>query len=194
MIFDELLPEDNWYGEKTINGYANVLYPLVSDYISQNKTINKEFVDAAISVFKKKFPKAIYDPNILMTETLFYIKVYSREQKANLAKTWRKYYESGWFYVEMNNEFSQTLKTKKLTKVFLVDTKNSKSELNAINDKISNLNASTPENQIDFLKDEATDSLVIIIHTDSEKHFEKALKLIKKQETIEPGKRLSIII
>ena len=193
MIFDELPPEDNWYGERIVNDYANVLYPLVTDYMRQNKTIDQAFVNDAISIFEKKFPKAIYDPNILMTETLFYTKVDSREQKVDLAKTWRKYYESGWFYNNMENDFSQILATKNLTKVFLVDSDDSKNELKKINEKFSDLNAVTPEDHIDFLKDDATASVVIIINTDVKTNFEKALKLLKEQKAIEPGKRLSIL-
>lgn len=192
MIFGELSPKDTWYNEKYINDFAVELYPIVLNYLEENKTIDKEFIEAAIRLFEKKFPNAIYDPNILMKETLFYTNVNSKERKKNLYKTWRNYYRYGWFYDNMERDFPQMIKTNNLTKVFLVESRDSANEFKKINDQIANLNVATPKDHIDFLKDDISDSIVIIINT-SDTHFEKALNLIKQQETIEPGKRLRIL-
>src|SRR5690606_2672055 len=44
-----------WYNVKYVNLMAKRIYPLVSEYLSQKKTIDKRFVDEYIAVYDRHF-------------------------------------------------------------------------------------------------------------------------------------------
>lgn len=62
----------DWYNDEYINGFAKAIYPLVRSYISDGKTIDKNFVKKAIVLFEKTFPKAPYAYASLFNSLHFY--------------------------------------------------------------------------------------------------------------------------
>lgn len=61
-----------WYNDDYINGFAKAIYPLVRSYISDGKTMDKNFVKKAIVLFEKTFPKAPYAYASVVNKVHFY--------------------------------------------------------------------------------------------------------------------------
>ncbi len=61
-----------WYDNEYINGFGKALYPLVEEYISNNKQIDREFVDKAVDLFGAAFPNSITDYGILINRVSIY--------------------------------------------------------------------------------------------------------------------------
>ena len=47
-----------WYTDKVIDGNAHGLYPLVSEYLKDNRAIDAEFARRACEIFNARFPTA----------------------------------------------------------------------------------------------------------------------------------------
>ena len=46
----------SWYNDPITNTYGHALYPIVKDYLKNEKSIDEEFAKKAAAVFKKNFP------------------------------------------------------------------------------------------------------------------------------------------
>jgi hypothetical protein len=69
-VYKELngtLDNSSWYNNDYIDGYAKALLPMIEDYINKKQKIDRLFVEKAIDLFAEKFPKSIYDYNILLS-------------------------------------------------------------------------------------------------------------------------------
>jgi len=58
---------ENWYNNKYINAMAKQIYPLITQYINQKKSVDKAFVDAYIKIYDTNFPEWINEMNNIMT-------------------------------------------------------------------------------------------------------------------------------
>lgn len=58
--------EDDWYDRKYINDLAKKIYPLVTDYINQKKSIDEAFVNAYIKIYDENFGNWINELDNLM--------------------------------------------------------------------------------------------------------------------------------
>lgn len=54
-------PKGDWYSDPIIDGFAKVIFPLVTEYLAHDQTIDRSFVEKTIEHFEKRFPEAIYD-------------------------------------------------------------------------------------------------------------------------------------
>src|SRR5690606_27185854 len=57
-VFEQLngvLDTEDWYFNKYINLMAKEIYPLVKEYLDNNKPIDKKFVDEYIGIYDRKF-------------------------------------------------------------------------------------------------------------------------------------------
>nr|WP_294860337.1 hypothetical protein [uncultured Fluviicola sp.] len=70
-ISGELDPAD-WYNNEYINGFGKALYPLIEEYISNNKSIDRDFVNQAIDLFAAAFPNSVTDYGILFNRVSIY--------------------------------------------------------------------------------------------------------------------------
>ncbi|OYU80741.1 MAG: hypothetical protein CFE23_08380 [Flavobacterium sp. BFFFF1] len=120
-------PED-WYNRKYINLMAKQVYPLVTDYVSKKKPIDKNFVDAYISAYETHFPNWTNELDNIMT----YRYVIS-ENAADFDIIDRKYrYRSTADYeTEITDAGTAKMKTTTLTKVIIIS-KSSKEKLNLV--------------------------------------------------------------
>ncbi|WP_430406991.1 hypothetical protein [Fluviicola sp.] len=66
------LDPNPWYDNEYINGFGKALYPLVEEYISNEKSIDREFVNKAIDLFASAFPNSITDYGILLNRVSIY--------------------------------------------------------------------------------------------------------------------------
>lgn len=77
----------NWYDNEYINGFAKALYPLVDEYISQNRQIDKPFIDKSIEIFATTFPKSIYEYGILLNRVTIYNDAETDRERSELMNT-----------------------------------------------------------------------------------------------------------
>ena len=56
----------NWYGVKYISMMAKTAYPLVKEYITTRKSMDRDFVNRYIQLFEERFSSWIYDPQYVM--------------------------------------------------------------------------------------------------------------------------------
>lgn len=61
------LDPGGWYNQKYINGMAKAAYPLVREYIMEEKPLDKEFVNRYIRLFDTEFPAWAGEPEMLFT-------------------------------------------------------------------------------------------------------------------------------
>ncbi|MEQ8223469.1 MAG: hypothetical protein ABRQ37_14255 [Candidatus Eremiobacterota bacterium] len=60
--------DKEWYNDKIIDGYAKEFYGDVTDYIKNNKVLDKNLVIKGVEIFKKKFPDAPFMKEIVCNE------------------------------------------------------------------------------------------------------------------------------
>jgi len=60
--------DKEWYNDKIIDGYAKEFYGDVTDYIKNNKVLDKNLVIKGVDIFKKKFPHAPFMKEIVWNE------------------------------------------------------------------------------------------------------------------------------
>ncbi len=114
------IDENDWYANKTINDFAKVLYPKVEEYLEKGKTIDKEFVDNAIAVFSKKFPKSIYDYSILLNSCFVYADDMSEMEAVNSLSDFFQIYSLNFSAsILHSNNFNLTDDSKD-TRVFII--------------------------------------------------------------------------
>lgn len=61
-----------WYSNEYIDGFGHFLYPLTTQYLSENKSIDGFFVTEAIRLFSEKFPRAPDDYGILFNHLVLH--------------------------------------------------------------------------------------------------------------------------
>ena len=66
QLLNGAIDEGEWYYSTYINGMAKAIYPLVTDYLYNNKSIDKNFVDSYISTYQNSFSAWTKDMNHLM--------------------------------------------------------------------------------------------------------------------------------
>lgn len=66
-----------WYSDPYIDGFGHSLFPLVSQYLKENKSVDSSFVIDAIRLFGEKFPKSPQDYGIQFN----HLTMYSDEEK-----------------------------------------------------------------------------------------------------------------
>lgn len=62
----------DWYNNEYINGFAKALYPVVEEYVSNNKPVDRDFVNKAIDLFAAAFPNSLTDYGILLNRVSIY--------------------------------------------------------------------------------------------------------------------------
>ena len=66
-----------WYSDPYIDGFGHALFPLVSQYLKENKSVDSSFVIEAIRLFGEKFPKSPQDYGIQFN----HLTMYSDEER-----------------------------------------------------------------------------------------------------------------
>ncbi|HSD09103.1 hypothetical protein [Flavobacterium sp.] len=137
-VFEKLdgkIDTGEWYNQKYINLMAKQIYPLVNEYISQRKAVDKNFIDNYIKQYEENFPNWINELDNIMT----YRYVIS-ENKNDFEVIDQKYpYRSSTdFETEITKNEIDKMKKTSLTKVIIVS-KNNKEKLNLITKEFKEL-------------------------------------------------------
>lgn len=167
---------NDWYFHEYINLMSRKIYPLVKEYITEKKAIDKSFIDQYIQLYETNFPNWINEPDNIMT----YRYIIS-ENKDDLTTIRRKFrYRS---MEENESEISSgsidTMKKTPLTKIIIIS-KDSPQKLNLIKSKFTELKkwnySSDKEFVQKFLLD---DKSQLIIINQKKSSLDKLLTMIK---------------
>jgi hypothetical protein len=78
-----------WYNNNYINGFAKAIYPLVKKYLKNERQIDRAFINQAIELFEKRFPRALFEINghfeeiyLVCSENLDRKSIYSKLNKS----------------------------------------------------------------------------------------------------------------
>lgn len=113
--------EDDWYDRKYINDIAKKIYPLVTDYINQKKSIDEAFVNAYIKIYDENFGNWINELDNLMC----YRYVLSDNMADfDVIRTKYRYASYSQFEDVISENTLNKLKNTKLTKVIIVSKDN----------------------------------------------------------------------
>lgn len=185
------LDSSEWYNDRYINLYSKALYPLVEEYLNQNRFIDKEFILRSIDVFRKTFPNAIYDIEPLLINVDVYFDADTDQERHNVSgilnNNFRIY--SSNTSTPINDKISLTNIKQSLETQFIIIHKNQLKNMALIKLLFKNLSALPPNKKnllISFL--DKNKRAVFIIQAENETKLKEAMFLLKKQKEIDPKK------
>lgn len=186
-------PDPNsWYGDEYIEGFARAIYPMVSDYINNDKSIDEHFINEAIRLFGATFPKAAYDVIMRMNRLHLYINA---EEEAARSKMQQNLFGSfNISSMSTNSPISapETLedikKTSTETLVFMIE-KDFDKTFETLKTVLPDLKNQKYDLKEDFALAylDANNRLVVIIKSPSDK-VQTGVQLLEKQRFIENGR------
>ena len=138
-VFEKLdgkLDIGEWYNQKYINLMAKQIYPLVNEYISQRKPIDKNFIDNYVKQYEENFPNWINELDNIMTYR--YI-ISENEKDFGVIDQKYSYCSSANYETKISESSIEKMKKTLLTKLIIVS-KNNKEKLNLIKKEFEELN------------------------------------------------------
>lgn len=193
QIHKKLDPKE-WYNNKHIDGFAHAIFPLIEEYMNSGKSLDQEFVNTAIELFEQTFPKATVETAILMNSLLLFANSEKETEIDKIADTLYDYFNirSMWLSTPVLSTSSiKKFDEKETTKLFVIDSDN----VNAIiglQEHFPHLKIQTPKNSIDILKDEKTNSTLIIININDLSQLNDAYKILSSIAYLENGMNYKI--
>ncbi|CAM3136186.1 hypothetical protein [Flavobacterium frigoris] len=126
----------DWYSQKYINLMAKEIYPLINEYISQKKPIDKDFIDRYITIYEVNFPNWINELDNLMP---YRYVISENENDFNVIKKQYRYRSRTEYETEITKSTIEKMQKTSLTKLIIVS-KNNKEKLNLIKKEFKELN------------------------------------------------------
>ncbi len=171
---------NEWYNNKHIDGFAHALFPLTESYLVDGKHIDQEFVNQAIDLFEKKFPKATEETAILMNSLQLFANTDKEEEINAIADGIHTYFNirSMWLSTPtLSKESKETFDKKNTTKLFIIESDNINT-LKGIQETFPHINIQTPLNTIRVIKDDTSKSTIIIMNMNSIDNLNSAYKIL----------------
>ena len=176
------IDESDWYSNVIINDFAKILYPLVNDYLEQNKVIDTKFIDEAIISFGAKFPNAIYEYSNLLNTTIFYSDGIEENEAVTII--------GNYFNVSSLNISSpilhpysiESMQNSTLTQLFVIDSNQNETiiKLSDIFPEIKNLKFDKTPMNLSFI--DAKGRAVIILILNNKKELNSELEKMKNKK------------
>lgn len=114
--------DNDWYYHKYIDQLARKIYPLVKEYISRNKAMDKDFIDQYISIYESNFPGWINEAENIMT---YRYVIAEDQQDVNSLNRKFRYCSSSEYETELTEAGIAKMRQTPLTKVIIVAQDNS---------------------------------------------------------------------
>lgn len=137
-VFSKLngkIDTEDWYNKKYINLMAKQIYPLVEEYISQKKPMDKNFIDNYIRLYEENFPNWINELDNIMTYR--YVLTENKKDFSAISQMFR--YRSRSEYEDLITENSiERMQKTTLTKIIIIS-KSSKEKLKLVKSKFPEL-------------------------------------------------------
>ena len=133
--FSGNLPKEAWYNNEYIANMAQEMFPLVENYMDNNKQIDKEFIYEYIKILDVKFPQWITEINHVMMQR--YIVTQSKETYSEIRKKYR-YYNISESSNKLNTLTLEKVKKHPITKIIVIE-KDNKDKLELIKSSFNEL-------------------------------------------------------
>ncbi len=182
----------SWYHDEYIDGFARALYPMVADYINNDKPMDVFFINEAVRLFGVTFPKAAYDAKMRMNRLHLYM---NSEDKVTVNKLQGHLFEffnissmSTSSPISAPESIEDIKKTPSETLVFMIDKDFEKTfkTLKTVLPDFKNQKYNLKEDFVLAFLD-TNNRLVVIIKSPLDK-MKKGIELLEKQRFIENGK------
>lgn len=111
----------DWYNKKYINLMAKEIYPMLNEYISQKKAIDKSFIDRYIEIYETKFPNWINEMDNLMA---YRYVISENEKDFDTIKQKYRYRSRSEDEIEINRSALEKMQKSNLTKMIIVSKNN----------------------------------------------------------------------
>lgn len=137
-VFEKLdgkIDTRDWYSQKYINLMAKEIYPMLNEYISQKKTIDKDFIDRYINIYEVKFPNWINEPDNLMA---YRYVISENKNDFDVIKKKYRYRSRTEYETEITKSTIEKMQKTNLTKVIIVS-KNNNENLKLIKNSFKEL-------------------------------------------------------
>ncbi|MBO9658361.1 MAG: hypothetical protein J7527_06010, partial [Chitinophagaceae bacterium] len=188
----------SWYNNSYIDGFAHAVYPLVEEYLDNGKTIDSIFVDRAIELFGKTYPRSVEDYSVLMNNMYLYADGEGSEERLKLRGVIGRYFSTSRynFSSPVLHEYSiDYLKKTKGTQLIVVD-RNQDSTINELKKTLPELDAllkdqRSPNYVVSFY--DHTKRPVILVRAESEIFVEKAFRMLKEKQYLDSKEPVLII-
>lgn len=183
------LEKGPWYGNRYIDRFAQSLFPEVSRYVTQGKSIDSAFVKYSIQLFSKAFPNALYEYNQWMNDVLV---LHDLDQQ-QIPQLDDPLYEN--FRVTKNHSLSpitdlQQIKklTQSISTNLIVITKNHQQVLHSLQKQLEGLNKYDLKPAKNFLLTYIKKNKVpvIVVNIQQIKHWKKAVIKLRKLKIHDP--------
>lgn len=143
---DGKIDTGEWYNRKYINLMAKQIYPLITEYILQKKSMDKNFIDNYIKQYDQNFPNWINEFDNIFTYR--YI-MSENENDFDIIDQKYSYRSSSNYETEITESGIENIKNSSLTKLIIVS-KNNKAKLNLIKKQFAELNNWNYNPEIEF--------------------------------------------
>ncbi len=188
------LDSKEWYNNKHIDGFAHSLFPLVEQYLNNKKSIDQDFVNESIELFKQTFPKATKETDILMNSLQLFANTEEEIEINKIANNIHNYFNirsMSFSTPILSIESKERFDKMELTKLFVIDSDNTNTII-GLQESFPNLKIQTPLNSIDILKDEKSKSTLIIMNVDGLTKLNDAYKTLSNIVYLENGMNYEI--
>lgn len=133
---DGKIDSGEWYNRKYINLMAKQIYPLINEYISQLKPIDKNFIDSYIEQYEKNYPNWINELDNIFT---YRYVITENEKDFGVIDQKYSYRSSANYETEITKSGIEKMKKSPLTKLIIIS-QNNKEKLNLVKKEFKELN------------------------------------------------------
>lgn len=130
-VVNNKLDEGEWYADATINAFAKLIYPMVEQYMQKGKSIDREFINEAIKLFARNFPKSIQEYSILLNKTTVYADDLTEIEMVNKLADYFQVYSLSLSSPIIHKYSFELMENSKDTQLFIIH-KNQNQTLNEI--------------------------------------------------------------
>lgn len=179
-----------WYNNEYINGFGHALFDGVSEYLAQGKTIDEAFINNAITLFGKTFPKSNSNIATLLNEVRIYANAEEKKDIDKIFGNLRNHFQirSAWLSTPISDPKSvETFYEKQITKLFIID-HNNENTIQFLKEKYK-LTKEFPHSKSFIFnhKDEVNQSTIFIINFTKLEDLNPLLTELKEMEFVEYG-------
>lgn len=189
-----ILDSNEWYNNKHIDGFAHALFPLVEQYVHDRKSIDQNFIDKSIGLFKQTFPKAVEETAILMNSLQLFANTEEEVEINKISGNLYRYFNirsMSFSTPILSKQSKERFGKNEITKLFIVDSDNANT-LVGLQKSFPNLKIQTPLNTLDIFKDEKTKSTLIIMNINGLEKLSDGYKTLSSIPYLENGKNYKI--
>jgi hypothetical protein len=170
------IDNNDWYNKKYINLMAKKIYPLVTEYITQKKPIDKNFIDNYINLYDENFSDWINELDHIMA---YRYVISDNENDFDAIDKLYRYRSKTEYENEITQSSIEKMQKTPLTKLIIVS-KNSLEKLKLIKSKFKELKNWKFDAKKDFAyKIFLDDKSQLIIINQNKSNIEALLKMLK---------------